>query len=296
MKVMAVTQENTPYYPEQGSFVAENYVQSLLPADLAPADARVLFVHAHPDDESTSTGATMGALSRAGAQVDLLTATRGEMGEVIPDDLKYLEAWDPGTTDRGEGLGELREKELEAALNVLGVRHHEYLGRGDARAENGATIYRDSGMEWGEDGRAKANPVAADDCLTKLSEEEEAEAIASYIRAHKPHVVVTYDDGGGYGHPDHVRVHLATSRALNILRGSDAEPQLAWGLEGDSNPDDTRLQAVIEGDKDAKREAMRAHATQVIIVSDDVFKFSNLVPQKISAVETYRLLSSKGSA
>lgn len=288
-----MSEENTPYYPEQGSFIAERHVQTLLPAGMKPEETRVLFVHAHPDDESTATGASMSALSRAGAQVDLLTATRGEMGEVIPADFKHLEAWHPGTIDRGEALGQLRQKELSEALRILKVSHHEYLGRGDARAENGASIYRDSGMEWGEDGRAKASPYAAQDCLTRLSEEEEAHAIASFIRARKPHVVVTYDDGGGYGHPDHVRMHLATLRAVKILQGTSEEPELVWGLEGDSNPEDARLQAVITGDQDAKREAMRAHATQVIIVSNDVFKFSNLVPQRISAVETYRLLSSK---
>ena len=150
-KVRTVSEENTPYYPEQGSFIAERHVQTLLPAGMKPEETRVLFVHAHPDDESTATGASMSALSRAGAQVDLLTATRGEMGEVIPADFKHLEAWHPGTTDRGEALGQLRQKELSEALRILKVSHHEYLGRGDARAENGASIYRDSGMEWGEE-------------------------------------------------------------------------------------------------------------------------------------------------
>ncbi|WP_240334006.1 PIG-L family deacetylase [Rothia sp. ZJ932] len=286
--------ENTevPYYPEQGTQVSDDAVYSLLPEGLNSEDARVLFVHAHPDDESTSTGATMGHLAAAGAQVSLLTATRGEMGEVIPEDLKHLEAWHPGTTDRGVGLGRVREQELTEALEVLGVKHHEYLGQGSAHVEGAPELYRDSGMAWGADGRATANPDAADDCLTKLSAEAQAQAVAQHIRTLEPQVVVTYDNGGGYGHPDHVRTHEVVVRAFELL-GADA-PALLWGLEGDFDAQDARVQAVIRGDHSRKREAMRAHVTQVIIISDDIFEFSNRVPQKISATETYRLLAGKG--
>lgn len=285
--------ENQPYYPEQGNFVAAHAVYSLLPAGVDAQNARVLFIHAHPDDESTSTGATMGALAEEGAQVDLLTLTRGEMGEVIPEDLKHLEAAHPGTTDFGAALGEYRAQELAQALVALGVDRHFFLGQDVAAVPGGRKFFRDSGMVWGTDGRAAANPDAARDCLTALNLEEEASGIAAVIRERRPHVVVTYDHDGGYGHPDHMQSYQATMKALEMVKGTDAEPLLVWGLEGDADPTDTRQQAVIEGSLGRKRAAMQAHRTQIIVVDDETFQYSNLVPQKISATETYRLLQTR---
>lgn len=285
--------ENQPYYPEQGNFVAAHAVYSLLPAGVDAQKARVLFIHAHPDDESTSTGATMGALAEEGAQVDLLTLTRGEMGEVIPEDLKHLEAAHPGTTDFGAALGEYRAQELAQALVALGVDRHFFLGQDVAAVPGGRKFFRDSGMVWGADGRAAANPDAARDCLTALNLEEEASGIAAVIRERRPHVVVTYDHGGGYGHPDHLRTYEASMKALEMVAGSDAEPLLVWGLEGEADPADTRQQAVIQGSLMRKRAAMQAHRTQIIVVDDETFQYSNLVEQKISARETYRLLQTK---
>ena len=80
-----------PYYPEQGVLVREDALPGLLPPGLRPEDARLLFVHAHPDDESIATGATMGRYAELGARVVLLTMTRGERGEVIPEPLHALE-------------------------------------------------------------------------------------------------------------------------------------------------------------------------------------------------------------
>lgn len=286
-------EEATPYYPEQGNFLAADAVYSLLPAGIDTSKARVLFVHAHPDDESTSTGATMGALAEQGASVDLLTLTRGEMGEVIPEDLKHLEATHPDTTDFGAALGAYRAGELAEALKALGVSRHFYLGQGIAAVPSSRTIFRDSGMVWGQDGRAAANPQAAPDCLTSLDLDDEASGIAAVIRERRPHVVVTYDHDGGYGHPDHLRTSQATMRALEMIAGSEAEPLLVWGLEGEAKSEDSRKQAVIDGSLERKRAAMAAHQTQIIIVDDETFQYSNLVPQKISAVETYRLLQAK---
>lgn len=285
-----MSEENTPHYPEQGKFVARDAVFSLLPEGVRPQDARVLFIHAHPDDESTSTGATMGCLAQEGVSVDLLTMTRGEMGEVIPPELKHLEAEHPETTDFGAGLGAYREGELAEALTALGVDQHFYLGQGVAAIGGSERIFRDSGMVWGEDGRAAPNPAASADSLTALSLEDEAAGVVAVLQARRPDVVVTYDHGGGYGHPDHRRAYEVTQRALAEVAGTDAEPKLVWGLEGDIDPADTRVQAVIDGSLERKRNAMAAHKTQIIICSDHVFQYSNLVPQHISARETYRLL------
>ncbi|MGV3017525.1 PIG-L family deacetylase [Rothia sp. 88186D007BW] len=279
-----------PHYPVAGELITSSATFSLIPEGLQPKDATVLFVHAHPDDESTSTGATIGALIDAGATVHLLTMTRGEMGEVIDPSLRHLEAAHPANADRGHALGEYRDGELAAALKALGVRHHLYLGEGSSYLPGERTSYRDSGMAWGADGRAIANPSAADDCLTRLPLKPQADAIASAIRDTRPDVVVTYDADGGYGHPDHKRTYEATYAAVRSLEGTPFAPIALWGIEGDPNPQDTRQQAVIMGNIERKREAMRAHATQITITSDTTFEYSNKVPQPINSTETYRLL------
>ena len=287
-----MSEENTPYYPEQGSQITADAVRSLLPAGLDISAAKILFVHAHPDDESTSTGATMGYYAHAGAEVDLITATRGEMGEVIPEDLKHLEAWHPSNKDGGAGLGRVREAELAHALKILGVKQHSYLGQGFTATSGLPERYPDSGMSWGSDGKATVTPDASEGCLTRSPIEPQSHAIAAAIRQLRPDVLVTYDAGGGYGHPDHVRAHEMTIGALRLVMGSEYEPKMVWGLEGDFDPEDTRLQAVIDGDFEAKRGAMAAHATQVTVLTDSTFEYSNKVEQKISARETFRLLYS----
>lgn len=285
-----LSQDNTPYYPVAGEHITDTAVDTLAPAGKSVADTVFLFVHAHPDDESSSTGATMGALAKAGAQVHLLTMTRGEMGEVIDRSLAHLEAENPANTDGGAALGKLRTAELKQALAALGIKHHTFLGEGAATARQVPALYRDSGMTWGEDGRATANVLAAPDCLTRTPLEPQAEAIAALIEQVCPDVLVTYDADGGYGHPDHKRTYEATQAAVKLLEGSSAAPTLFWGIEGDADTADTRQQAVITGDLARKREAMAAHATQITITGDTTFQYSNRVPQPMTAVETYRLL------
>src|SRR5690606_23362027 len=104
----------------------------------------VLLVHAHPDDETISTGGTIATLLDAGARVTLLTCTRGERGEGVPPELQHLS---------GDALGAYRERELASAMRVLGLADHRILGSEDACA-NGTEPhrYRDSGMTWGPDG------------------------------------------------------------------------------------------------------------------------------------------------
>lgn len=285
-----MSQDNTPYYPVAGELITETAVDTLAPAGKSWGETVFLFVHAHPDDESSSTGATMGALAKAGAQVHLLTMTRGEMGEVIDRSLAHLEAENPANTDGGVALGKLRTAELKQALAALGITQHTFLGEGDAKTTRTPPLYRDSGMTWGEDGRATANALAAPDCLTRTPLEPQAEAIAALIEQVRPDVLVTYDADGGYGHPDHKRTYEATQAAVELLKGSDAAPTLFWGIEGEGDATDTRQQAVITGDLVRKRDAMAAHATQITITGDTTFEYSNGVPQPISAVETYRLL------
>jgi N-acetyl-1-D-myo-inositol-2-amino-2-deoxy-alpha-D-glucopyranoside deacetylase len=185
---------------------------------------RVLFVHAHPDDESITTGGTIATLVERGAAVTVVTCTRGELGEVIPADLAGLE---------GRGLAEVRERELAAAMAALGVTDHRYLGEATARRAGLAPRrYTDSGMRWGVNG-AEATEAIADDSLCAADFGEVAADLATVIDAVKPEAVVSYDANGGYGHPDHVRAHDVSallSRKSDALRAH-------------------RTQVVVEGDR-----------------------------------------------
>jgi N-acetyl-1-D-myo-inositol-2-amino-2-deoxy-alpha-D-glucopyranoside deacetylase len=159
---------------------------------------RILFVHAHPDDETLATGGTIAALAEAGRRPAVLTLTRGERGEV----------W-PGREPSGE-LAELREHELAAALVALGVQSHAFLGHSPAR---GAGLpdrrYLDSGMRWGPDGRATAAEDVDEAALTRASASEALADLVAVTDAWDIDAVVSYDAVGGYGHPDHVFAHRA---------------------------------------------------------------------------------------
>src|SRR5215471_16041654 len=106
---------------------------------------RLLLVHAHPDDESIGTGATMAKYAAEGRGVTLITCTGGEMGEILVPELEHL------ASDQDDRLAEHRRGELDRAMQALGVTDHRFLG--------GFGRYRDSGMKWHDDGYA----VAADD-------------------------------------------------------------------------------------------------------------------------------------
>lgn len=161
--------------------------------------ARLLFVHAHPDDEMLTTGLTMAAYASRGHDVHVLTCTLGEEGEVIPSALAHLGA------DRDNALGPWRREELRAAMSVLGVAH-SVLGEDPGRGV--ASRYRDSGM-------AGTPSAERPDAFARADLGEAAAMVAAHIRALKPDVVVTYDEHGGYEHPDHIQTHRVTMSALS---------------------------------------------------------------------------------
>lgn len=179
----------------------------------------LLAVHAHPDDETLATGGLLATWAAAGETVTLVTCTRGEQGEVIGDDPDHLEG-------DGPRLAEHREAELAAALDALGVHDHAFLDtlpvpHGSSPTGNPAR-YEDSGMAWvgegdaglsGQAGAAEALPAGA---LVGGSLDEQASRLAELVRVRRPDVVVTYEPGGGYGHPDHVRAHQITMRAVEL--------------------------------------------------------------------------------
>lgn len=185
-----------------------------LAAQASPRQAKLLFVHAHPDDETLATGITMAAYAAQGHDVHLLTCTLGEEGEVIPAELAHC------GPDRDDVLGYTRREELRAAMAVLGV-HHAVLGEDPARGV--ASRYRDSGMV----GTSGAHHP---DAFANADVDEAAAMVAGHIRALRPDVVVTYDRQGGYSHPDHVQAHRVTMSALAALEALSARTASA-GLD-----------------------------------------------------------------
>ncbi len=166
--------------------------------------------HAHPDDETLATGALALALRSRGDAVYVLTATRGEAGEVRPGPYAALEG--------AAGLARIRDQELATALTALKVTGHAYLGSPPARAVGkAARRYTDSGMRWVTPELAGPGDDAGPDSLTTASADEVAADLEAYARAVGATDLVSYDDDGGYGHPDHIRMHYATRSAAAQL-------------------------------------------------------------------------------
>ncbi len=193
----------------------------------APAP-RLLAVHAHPDDETLSTGALLATWAASGAPVTVVTCTRGERGEVIGPDLRRLQG-------DGPALAAYRETELAAALAALGVVDHAWLDAlaeppahaapvdGRAADEVGPRRYEDSGMVWLEPGRAGAAPDSGPAAFARADVTSAALRLAGLLRDRRPDVLVTYEPGGGYGHPDHVQAHRVTMRAAELAADRDAD-------------------------------------------------------------------------
>jgi N-acetyl-1-D-myo-inositol-2-amino-2-deoxy-alpha-D-glucopyranoside deacetylase len=277
--------------------------------EMAPLDKdhRLLLVHAHPDDETVGTGATMAKYAADGALVTLVTCTLGEEGEVLVPELEHLSA------DRDDTLGRHRIGELAAAMQALGVADHRFLG--------GPGRYRDSGMMG-----LPTNDRA--DAFWRADLEEAAGLLVAVIREVRPQVVVTYDENGGYGHPDHIQAHRVTMAAVE--RSGDPGfarevgepwqvPKVYWtaiprsylqagidefkeqGLaffEGVESADElpfalpdelVTTQVDARTYLDAKLAAMRAHATQ-IAAGGPFFALSDNVGQRAFGLEHFRLV------
>jgi N-acetyl-1-D-myo-inositol-2-amino-2-deoxy-alpha-D-glucopyranoside deacetylase len=238
---------------------------------------RVLFVHAHPDDETISTGATIATLVRAGADVAVLTCTRGELGEVIPEDLATLS---------GDDLGAHRLTELDGALGVLGVSEHRILGAQGARwSGREPRRYRDSGMTWGPTGAIPLTPLDPDS-LAAADPGEVAADVAAVILSFQPDVVVSYAADGGYGHPDHVRAHDATRTAAEVLRVP------FYAIDSDGAPRGA-VQVDPQPVLDVTRAALAHHRTQVRL-DDDTYSLSSGAPRPIAHRESFTRVSPFG--
>ncbi len=275
------------------------------PLDAAPDGRRLLLVHAHPDDETINNGTTMARYASEGAHVTLVTCTLGEEGEVLVPGLAHLAA------DAEDRLGEHRQSELAAAMAALGVTDHRLLG--------GPGRFRDSGMMG-----TPANDRPG--CFWRADLREAADLLVPIIREVRPQVVVTYDENGGYGHPDHIQAHRVATYAMDLAAVASYRPDLgpAWdvpkvywnalprsyvaegvermkaagsdffGVESVDDlpfvvPDDA-VSARVDGTDfvDQKLGAMRAHATQ-ISVDGPFFALSNQIGMQAWSLEFYRL-------
>ena len=153
----------------------------------APHVPTLMTVHAHPDDEVIGTGGTMARAVIEGRRVVLVTCTRGEMGDIVVPELD--------TPENHRRLGEIRAAELEQAMAALGVTEWENLGYHDSDMM-GRPGNRDPRTFW------QAN---LDEAIGRL---------VWMVRRYRPDVMTTYNDFGGYGHPDHIRTHLVAVGAF----------------------------------------------------------------------------------
>ena len=271
------------------------------------SDRRLLLVHAHPDDECIGTGATMAKSVDEGVQVTLVTCTLGEEGEVLVPELAHL------ASNLEDRLGDHRQDELAAAMAVLGVTDHRLLG--------GPGRFRDSGMV-GTPPNERAEAFWRADLL------EAANELVPVIREVRPQVLVTYDDFGGYGHPDHIQAHRVAMYAAVLAESPTyrldlGEPwridKIYWtafprsivraGIEAmraagettgfaemdpDDLPfaiDDALVTTAVSAPEHLQRkmDALREHATQVS-VDGGFFALADNVGAQAFATEYFRLV------
>ena len=274
------------------------------------SDRHILLVHAHPDDETINNGSTMAKYVHEGVGVTLVTCTRGEEGEVLVPDLAHLAA------HKEDGLGTHRETELSNAMAELGVTDFRFLGNPEKK-------WRDSGMMGTE-------PNNRSDVFWQADLDNAASYLVKIIREVKPQVLITYDEVGGYGHPDHIQAHRVAMRAAQLA----ADPQYGQGQPWDIakiywntmprsvvaegiakmeeigsdffgaesvddlpfvKPDDV-VTTQIDGTKfiEKKLAAMRAHPTQIEL-DGPFFALSNNLGNEVWGNEYYTLVKGEKS-
>jgi len=265
---------------------------------------RLLLVHAHPDDETINNGATMAKYVANGIGVTLVTCTRGEEGEVLVPELAHLAS---NATDE---LGRHRETELANAMAALGVSDFRFLGSPNRK-------FRDSGMMGMEQNNRP-------DVFWQTNLDEAAAELVKIILEVKPQVLVTYDEMGGYGHPDHIQAHRVAMRAAElaapewniskiywntmprsiIQKGIDKMKELGsdfFGVDSaDDLPfakDDSLVTTLVGAGEFAvqKIEAMKAHPTQIAL-DGPFFALSNNLGTEVMGDEYYTLVKGEKAA
>ena len=264
---------------------------------------RLMLVHAHPDDETINNGITMAHYASRGHHVTLVTCTRGEEGEVLVPDLTHL------ASHQEDRLGKHREGELADAMAIIGISDFRFLG-GEKRS------YRDSGMMG-------TPPNERKDSFWQSDLEQAADDLGAVMLEVRPHVLITYDEFGGYGHPDHIKANQIAMRAAEKIRSSWSIQKIYWntipisvieqGIEAMKGSDtqffgvdkaedfpfakpDASVTTVITDESmlDRKMAAMRAHATQ-ITVDGPFFALSNNLGTQVWGREFYTLVHGQPS-
>lgn len=268
------------------------------------AQKRLLLVHAHPDDETINNGITMAKYAQEGAKVTLVTCTRGEEGEVLVEELANL------ASNRDDKLGEHREIELKNAMKLLGIEDYRFLGAPDKK-------WRDSGMIGTPQNERS-------DVFWQANLEEVAQELVKIILETKPQVLITYDEFGGYGHPDHIKANQVAMKAADlaanqgwkiskiywntmprsvIQNGIEKMKEVGSSFFGAESADelpfakpDELVSTVIRGVEyvPQKLEAMKAHATQ-IAVDGPFFALSNNLGLSVWGDEYYTLVKGEKS-
>ena len=269
------------------------------------AAKRLLLVHAHPDDETIGNGVTMAKYATAGTQVTLVTCTRGEEGEVLLSELANL------ASDKDDKLGEQRIIELKNAMHELGIKDYRFLGAPNKK-------WRDSGMM----GTPQND---RNDVFWQTDLDEAALELVKIILETKPQVLITYDEFGGYGHPDHIKAHRVAMRAAELaidqgwqiskiywnttprsvvqegiekmkevgsdFFGAESVEDLPW-----AKPDEL-VTTVINAPEFVPRKlaAMKAHATQISI-DGPFFALSNNLGLEVWGDEYYTLVKGEVAA
>jgi len=269
------------------------------------AARRLLLVHAHPDDETIGNGVTMAKYATAGTQVTLVTCTRGEEGEVLLSELANL------ASNKDDKLGEQRIIELKNAMYELGIKDYRFLGAPNKK-------WRDSGMM----GTPQND---RNDVFWQTDLDEAALELVKIILETKPQVLITYDEFGGYGHPDHIKAHRVAMRAAELaidqgwqiskiywnttprsvvqegiekmkevgsdFFGAESVEDLPW-----AKPDEL-VTTVINAPEfvPQKLAAMKAHATQ-ISVDGPFFALSNNLGLEVWGDEYYTLVKGEVAA
>jgi N-acetyl-1-D-myo-inositol-2-amino-2-deoxy-alpha-D-glucopyranoside deacetylase len=226
-----------------------------------PRLERVMFVHAHPDDETLSTGAAIASVAAGGGDAVVVTFTLGERGEV--------RAAAQAAVDE-VGIGEVRRAELEAALRALGARGRRIHG------------WDDSGMAWHRSGKAQAAPDAPPTSLSRADVDDLADALGSVVEEIDPTALVTYDADGGYGHPDHVAVHAA---AVIVARRYDLPLYVRVTAPAD-------VSFPLEPVKHRVLAALAQHRSQLTVEGDDVLHVGGQ-RRPIDSVEHFRLIETR---
>jgi N-acetyl-1-D-myo-inositol-2-amino-2-deoxy-alpha-D-glucopyranoside deacetylase len=244
-----------------------------------------------------------------------VTCTLGEEGEVLVPELEHLAA------DREDALGQHRVTELANAMKELGVTDHRFLG--------GAGHFRDSGMAWHEDGHAVAGADVKEGTFWRADLLAASDLLVEVVREVRPQVLVTYDQFGGYGHPDHIQAHRVATYAAALAAVPSYRPDLGpawdiakiyWGAMSESrmreglralraagddtafegmDPDgplppfivpDEMLSAVVDGGEFADAKIRAMKAHATqIAVDGPFFALSNNIGNEVWGTEFYRL-------